>query len=284
MQLRKTLARCHQNEKTMQDQVLKFWNSARPSIQKELWRNKLNPELSSWRKVVERAEIIEIAENVAERRDRRSGQASGAASGAGGGNPKGKHPPADGSVPAVTFGSHRRSHGKSHKGHHRNAPGGSSRGNTPHSRGGTPAEKGKSKSGSVPPSTYQNKHDSKHQKARQLSEKEKEEYRAAGRCFKCGTEGHMSRNCPDNATVRFHGHGPPGASTFNIEPVPLGAMFFGDPENIAPVLPWPLGEWKSHYPYWKEPRILAREEIGDCYAMVVDSILTLEPPFPGDER
>ena len=128
MQLRKTLARCHQNEKTVaeythelqdlfnmignipkQDQVLKFWNSARPSIQKELWRNKLNPELSSWRKVVERAEIIEIAENVAERRDRRSGQTSqtsGVTSGAGGGNSKGKHSSADGSVQAVTFGSH----------------------------------------------------------------------------------------------------------------------------------------------------------------------------------
>ena len=105
MQLRKNLARCHQNDKTVaeythelqelfnmignvpeQDQVLKFWNSARPSIQRELWRNKLNPELSSWRKVVAQAEIIEIAENVAERRDRKSGQTlqtSGTASGSG---------------------------------------------------------------------------------------------------------------------------------------------------------------------------------------------------------
>jgi hypothetical protein len=113
MQLRRTLARFHQNDKSVaeythelqdlfnmignvpeQDQVLKFWNSARPSIQKELWRNKLNPELSSWRKVVAQAEIIEIAENVAERRDRRptGGQTSqGAASGSSGGNSKGKN-------------------------------------------------------------------------------------------------------------------------------------------------------------------------------------------------
>ena len=54
-----------------QDQVLKFWNSARLSIQKELWRNKLNLELSSWRKVVAQAEIIEIAENVAESWDQK---------------------------------------------------------------------------------------------------------------------------------------------------------------------------------------------------------------------
>ena len=120
MQLRKTLARCHQNDKSVaeythelqdlfnmignvprQDQVLKFWNSARPSIQKELWRNKLNPELSSWENVVAQAEIIEIADNVAERRDRKSGQpsqASGITSGSGGGNSKGKPHATDGSV------------------------------------------------------------------------------------------------------------------------------------------------------------------------------------------
>ena len=85
MQLRKTLARCHQNDKSVaeyahelqdlfnmigqvpkQEQVLKFWNSSRPSIQKELWRNKLHPEMSSWNKVVSQAKIIEIAENISE--------------------------------------------------------------------------------------------------------------------------------------------------------------------------------------------------------------------------
>lgn len=106
MQLQKTLAHCHQNDKSVaeythelqdlfnmignilkQDQVLKFWNSARLSIQKELWRNKLNLELSSWRKVVAQAEIIEISENVAESRDRKTGQAH-QASGLGGITPE----------------------------------------------------------------------------------------------------------------------------------------------------------------------------------------------------
>ena len=31
---------------TRQEQVLKFWNSSRPSIQCEIWRNRLNSELS----------------------------------------------------------------------------------------------------------------------------------------------------------------------------------------------------------------------------------------------
>jgi hypothetical protein len=61
-------------------------------------------------------------------------------------------------------------------------------------------------------------------------------------------------------------------------------MFFGDPEQLAPVLPRPLDEWEDHYPYWNDPNILARSCIGYCYAMMVDSILTLEPSFLGDER
>ena len=110
----------------------------------------------------------------------------------------------------------------------------------------------------------------------------------------------MSRNCSDNTVVKSQGQGPPGTSTFNVEPIPdigsdsgeaevldslpLGAMCFADSERLTSVSPWSLAEWKSHYPYWNEPNVLAREHIGDCYAMVIDSILTLEPPFPGDEE
>ena len=106
----------------------------------------------------------------------------------------------------------------------------------------------------------------------------------------------MSRNCPDNASVKSSGHGPPGKAAFNMEPIvtesdeqtevldslPLGAMFFGNPEKLTSVLPWPIEEWSYHYPYWRESNILAREKLGDCYAMMADTILTLEPPFPGD--
>ena len=326
MQLRKTLTRCHQNEKSVaeyayelqdlfnmignipkQDQVLKFWNSARPSIQKELWKSRLNPETSSWSTVLAQAEIIEIAENVAERRDRRSGQAS-QASGSGSNPSKGKQPPTDGSVRAVSFSSNsQRRDRRRNRGEPRTndkGQGGPQKGFTPYSREGTPANnpsnRGKTSGGSAPPKNHNN---SKHQPRRtpQLSDKEKAEYRAAGRCFNCGKEGHMSRNCPDKDTVRSQGSGPPGASSFNVEPVPLtetesddgieildslplGAMFFGDSGQMTSVNPWPIEEWRDHFPYWNEPQDIARQCIGDCYAMVVDTILTLEAPFPGDTR
>ena len=153
MQLCKNLACCHQNDKSVaeythelqdlfnmignipkQDQVLKFWNSSRPSIQRELWWNKLNPELSSWKEVVAQAEIIEIAENIADRRDWKSGQVSqtlGAASGSGGSSSKNKNQPTDRSVRAVTFGSKHKTHGKHHKKPSSRSNDGSQRGMTP---------------------------------------------------------------------------------------------------------------------------------------------------------
>ena len=254
------------------------------------------------------AEIIEIAENVAERRDRKTGQAS-QASGSGSNPSKGKQPPADGSVQAVTFGlnsrqcDRKKNHGEP-RSDNNNGQRGSQRGPTPQSWEGTPANnssnKGKSSGGSVPP---KNNSKSKYQPRRinQLSDKEKAEYWAAGRCFNCGKEGHMSRNCPENETVRSQGNGPPGASSFNVEPVPLtetdseedieildslplGAMFFGDSGKMTSVNPWPIKEWRDHYPYWNEPQDIARQHIGNCYAMMVDTILTLEAPFPGDTR
>jgi len=110
----------------------------------------------------------------------------------------------------------------------------------------------------------------------------------------------MVRNCLSRSTVKSGGSKPPGASTFNIETtavaddesddhvevlesLPLGAVFFGDNKQLSSVLPCPIHEWREHYPYWNEPDIFARRSIGDCYTMLVDSILTLEPLFPGDE-
>ena len=226
MKLRRTLAHCHKNEKSVaeythtlqdlfnmignvpkQEQVLKFWNSSRPSIQKELWRNKLNPELSSWRKVVVQAEIIEIAKNVAKRRDQNAGQPN-QASGSGGSNPRHKTHLMDRSVWAVSFRSHQKWSDRHRGKPNHNVQSGQQQESTPYSRDGTPAKKTSSKNGSVPPNHHYNNHRHTHWKRPLLSDKEKAEYQAAGWCFGCGKEGHMSHNCPDNASIKSPGQGP----------------------------------------------------------------------------
>jgi hypothetical protein len=92
MQARKRLARCFQKKKTVteyahelqelfnmigmiseRDRVLKLWSGVKPDIQSALWRSQLNPEVSNWDEVLAQAEIIEISENVARRREGQAG-------------------------------------------------------------------------------------------------------------------------------------------------------------------------------------------------------------------
>jgi hypothetical protein len=92
------------------------------------------------------------------------------------------------------------------------------------------------------------------------------------------------------------GSKPPGKAAFSIEPVfdegngievldslPLGSVMYETTESVLPACYCPLEEWRGHYLYWCDPLIHARNEIGDCYAMVADAILTLDQPYPGDE-
>jgi hypothetical protein len=76
---RKKLNRCYQNEKSVtahvaefiqiynaiglnddQEKVVKIWNSFRGDVQQELYRDKLDPELSTWKEVVKAAERAEV--------------------------------------------------------------------------------------------------------------------------------------------------------------------------------------------------------------------------------
>ncbi|KAG5645610.1 hypothetical protein H0H81_008926, partial [Sphagnurus paluster] len=51
-----------------------------------------------------------------------------------------------------------------------------------------------------------------------LSQKDEDEYRAAGRCFECGETGHMSRNCPRRRTASSSTGKPPGLTVYGLRP------------------------------------------------------------------
>ena len=46
------------------ERVHKLWKGLRRDIQKELWKEKLNPETTSWKRVARHAEIIELSNSV----------------------------------------------------------------------------------------------------------------------------------------------------------------------------------------------------------------------------
>ena len=237
------LAHCHQNDKMVaeythelqelfnmigdipeQDKVIKFWNGSRPVLQKGLWCNNFNPEISTWDEVVNQAKIIKISKNVAEWQNHRVGQPTshGVSRNAHtSGKIRSNTNHQDRSKKSVTFDADQRSdpwghsycpsqfHSKSWHWDNRRAASSTSTSRQPSQ--GRFNSQGKL---SVP---HIYRTDS-HPGIPHLSEKE--ELQAARKCFICKETGHMSRNCPRWNTVRSNNQKLPGASTFNIELAP----------------------------------------------------------------
>ena len=96
MQMQKKLNRCYQGDnKTIteyayelqelfnmigaipdHEKVIKFWYGVKPVIQKGLWKDNLNPDVSTWEEVVACTEIIEIAENITDHQDKKPNNGS----------------------------------------------------------------------------------------------------------------------------------------------------------------------------------------------------------------
>ena len=330
MQIRRNLNHCHQNNKTVteyvheltelfnmigdnseRDQVLKFWNGSRAIIQKGLWRDNLNPEVSSWSSVIAQAEIIEISENVADRRDRRAGlagQSSQTFTHGGGSSSRSKSKTTDRSVRSVSFDQRSTTHSKASS--HQNSVNSDHRSSSSRGREGSRSFRGRT--GYRGNSRTSNSSGADTRSTPRITDKEKADRLAAGQCFVCGGSDHFSRDCPTKKMVKSSGGKPPGTSSFNIEPpiseseidvsvevldsLPVGAIAF-EPMNIySETIPkepseqeledipsWPISEWQDHYPFWKQPDILANRSMGYSYIVVANTILTKGQPYPGDD-
>ncbi|KAI0670043.1 hypothetical protein C8Q78DRAFT_1192430, partial [Trametes maxima] len=189
--------------------VEKLWYGLRPKLQSRLWLAHLNPATASWSEVQAEAEIAELALAASAGIDRYEdgstprGQANRGSSGAGG---------------SSTMGAVTRPSSSRHDRRDRNRPnrdGQASRPKLPTSgrtegRAGPRDHEG-SRAGPSQPRREP-------PQAHRMSEREKDELRAAGKCFVCKEAGHMSRNCPTRARVPGDSRGrPPGVTSFSVE-------------------------------------------------------------------
>ena len=61
-----------------------------------------------------------------------------------------------------------------------------------------------------------------------------------------------------------------------LESMPVGCIDINSTENQAE----DLQKW---YPDWQNPEALAPEQIGNCYEMTAEYVLTIRQPYPGDD-
>ncbi|KAG6825453.1 hypothetical protein H0H93_000685, partial [Arthromyces matolae] len=157
----------------------------------------LNPETSKWKKIITKAEFIEMAELVdldidevtspttdhSHRREKRS---------------KHKH----------RHGENKHKHRKSHRDRSR-SPYGRKTNTTPRYTSRRATDHHKSKS------DYKQKHSE--ERKNKLTREQEDEYRASNKCFNCGEPGHMSRNCPRGRTAKASSSGkPPGLRSYSV--------------------------------------------------------------------
>ncbi|KAG2134340.1 hypothetical protein BD769DRAFT_1665391 [Suillus cothurnatus] len=181
---RKKLYRYYQGDKRVRDyieKVVKFWFGLNTTIQKELYKMHLNPEVSTLRKVQHMAEIIELAHSASnETRGKDKGHKSDKKSGAH--MDKGNR-------------SSKRNKGPSNESRDQ----GSNVKMTGSQQGGCRTHPGPG--GKHPRDRTRDEKRSVDPRGAKLSKEEHDKLMSEGHCFVCKETGHMSRQCPKRMMV-----------------------------------------------------------------------------------
>ncbi|KAL1937481.1 hypothetical protein VTO73DRAFT_13133 [Trametes versicolor] len=181
--------------------VLKLWHSLNNNIREKLWWTALTPDTATWEEVRQHAELAELAraasEGVARRAQRPSRHDRAGSSAV---QPRGAVSSSS-RVPSETISSGRRNTGS-----------------RPPQRGGRAAFSSSSRGGGPSSSSTRPRGPQNIASRGILSEQERAEMRAAGKCFVCRETGHLSRNCPRGSRVQSNSKGhAPGLTSFNVE-------------------------------------------------------------------
>ncbi len=176
------------------EKVHKLWTSLNASIQQGLRREKLTPETALYSQVKQTAELVEMIDNI--------------------GCPAKKDnlPKKTESTPHVSMrtDTHRKdpninvsSSSNRHEGLHHNRRNHTS---SQHQASGLcPSGLSRPTNPPRPPNTAPQR-----PKCVELSDKQRDEYRAKGQCFRCGGTGHILAQCPDGKSVTGNSNSPPG--------------------------------------------------------------------------
>ncbi|KAG1792611.1 uncharacterized protein HD556DRAFT_1239104, partial [Suillus plorans] len=170
-----------------QDKVVKFWFWLNPSIQTELYKMRLNPEVSSLSKVQKTAEIIELANSTVGSRPCDDGS-------------KGHKPSGEDKSGRTSKGTDKTTYPNQSSGSSKDQNGARHHGSKDKGRRDRSNPKDRRK---------------EHFNEPKMSKEEHNKLMSEGRCFVCKETGHMSRQCPKKRTVLSTSRDrPPGVPSY----------------------------------------------------------------------
>ncbi|KAI0742515.1 hypothetical protein C8Q80DRAFT_1157978 [Daedaleopsis nitida] len=195
-----------------QAKVRKLWYGLTPWIQGKLWWAGLTPETATWGQVAETARLAEVSHKAAieavkqpggGRPFRNTGDYDLGTAGRRPSRTPGASLSTGRKAPSLRSGSNPSGRDSGWERGRTTPGGGPSNSQSRSNTGGRPWGGNTSRSSSTRPP---------------LSEKDKADLLAAGKCFTCRETGHMQRNCPKQNRLHSNMKGkPPGLTSFNIE-------------------------------------------------------------------